>query len=124
MLFALLVDNDDRFRNATAALLRSAGYEAAGVADGRSAQAVLRLRRPDVLVLDVVLPDLSGLDLLQWARALYEPPIPVVVYSGVIDEAVVAEAGRLGAAGYLVKSRVRFADLRAAIERQFPRAAA
>jgi DNA-binding NarL/FixJ family response regulator len=61
---------------------------------------------PDLLVVDLHLPDAEGLDLLREARAVW-PDVLMVVVSAMTDEANVIEAIRRGAAGYLVKDETK-----------------
>lgn len=61
---------------------------------------------PDLLVVDLHLPDADGLDLLREARAVW-PDLVVLVVSAVTDQANVIEAIRRGAAGYLVKDETK-----------------
>ncbi|MDQ3457849.1 MAG: response regulator transcription factor [Deinococcota bacterium] len=71
---------------------------------GRADEALERAEAlaPDLVLLDLQLPDASGLELLGWLRALPAPP-RVLVLSSSADEDSVRGALRLGAAGYLVK---------------------
>jgi DNA-binding NarL/FixJ family response regulator len=75
---ALIVDDHPSFRHFARKLLDSAGYVVVGEAeDGASAIAAVRALRPDVVLLDVLLPDMTGLDV---ARELAEQPErPLVV---------------------------------------------
>ncbi len=75
--------------------VRTAGSVAEGV--GR-----LNAERPDVVVLDLHLPDGSGLDLLDQIRAT-DPKLPVILFSAQEAGAATSEASRLGAFGYLAK---------------------
>jgi two-component system OmpR family response regulator len=56
----LLVDDEDNLRSMLEAALRHSGFEVHPVADGRSAIEAVPTVRPDLIVLDVMLPDLDG----------------------------------------------------------------
>jgi len=75
----LLVDDHSAFRHAARALLQAEGFVVLGEAvDGRSALSAAARLRPDLVLLDVQLPDLDGFEVAeQLARAT--PPVPVVV---------------------------------------------
>lgn len=92
------------WRDAVARDLVEAGYEVvAAVGEGRQAIRVARAVRPDVVVLDLQLPDMSGAEV---ARGLGEGP-RVLVLSASAEHDDVLEAVKAGASGYLVKSASR-----------------
>jgi DNA-binding NtrC family response regulator len=98
----LLVDDDHDFRETAAAWLRRHGHEVHTAPDGRSALEVARRQACDVAVLDLRLPDLSGIDLLSALKGLSEElEIVLLTGSGTIETAV--EAMRRGAYDYLTK---------------------
>lgn len=78
----LLIEDEPEMRRLLAAFLGRAGYRAMALA--RASEAFRRMQegfRPDLLVTDLALPDLSGLALLQDARALY-PDLPALLITG------------------------------------------
>lgn len=77
----LLVDDSDPLREMMASALEHAGYRVLQAADGKVAIALLRTRRVDLLITDVVMPDQDGLVTLQLARKL-QPELKVIVISG------------------------------------------
>ncbi len=98
----LLIDDDDSLRTVTLHNLETGGFRAVGAADGGEGLRLFRKNRPDVVVTDVRLGDIDGLDLL--ARIKEESPdTPVIVITafGSIDMAV--EAMRGGAFNFLAK---------------------
>jgi diguanylate cyclase (GGDEF)-like protein len=103
MAHAVLLVDDERFaRTVYSDYLRAAGYDVEVAADAEAALAILRARRFDVLVADVMLPGSSGLDLLGAAKQL-DPNLEVVMITGLdkVDPAV--RAMKLGASDYLIK---------------------
>jgi DNA-binding NarL/FixJ family response regulator len=73
----LIVDDHAGFRTQARSLLVAAGYEVVGEAeDGRSALVAVGELRPDVVLLDVQLPDIDGFEV---ARALHEEPAPPAI---------------------------------------------
>ena len=100
----LLVEDSKFLRLATERALSRAGYEVSSAADGDEALLLAQAKLPDLILLDMLLPKKSGLDVL---RALKQNPltkgIPVVVLTGMAQK----NAARLradGAAGFLEKS--------------------
>ncbi|MBM3223870.1 MAG: sigma-54-dependent Fis family transcriptional regulator [Candidatus Tectomicrobia bacterium] len=113
---AILVLDDDRDMGAWLTdLLTEAGYTAEAVQQGPAALAVLAQRPPDVLITDLVLHGMQGMDVLRQAKQL-DPSLAVVMITafGTIESAV--EAMRLGAFYYLTKP-FKGADLLLLVER-------
>ncbi len=103
MAHAVLLVDDERFaRTVYSDYLRAAGYEVEVAEDADAALALLRRRRFDVLLTDVILPGSSGLDLLSAAKQL-DPDLGVTVITALdkVDPAV--RAMKSGASDYLVK---------------------
>jgi CheY-like chemotaxis protein/anti-sigma regulatory factor (Ser/Thr protein kinase) len=98
----LLVDDDRGLSLALSTLLRDAGHHIETAADGPDALALLRERAFDIVLLDIGLPTMSGLDVLSQARALDTPPLVVMMTADDTPEAVL-EAVRRQAFRYLRK---------------------
>ena len=81
--------------------------------EGRQALPLVDRTQPDVVLLDVQLPDLNGLDVLRLLRRRH-PEVTVVMFSGDDDQGVVDEALHLGASGFVPKS-IEPAELPAAL---------
>jgi two-component system cell cycle response regulator len=98
----LLVDDELFARTVYSDYLRAAGFDVESAADAEAALVMLRARRFDVLVADVLLPGSSGLDLLGAAKQL-DPHLEVVMITALdkVDPAV--RAMKSGASDYLVK---------------------
>lgn len=111
---ALVVDDDPRARDLIGDTLRAAGFEVATAGTGEDALTQARLVKPDVITLDILLPDRGGLGLV--ARFKSDPelaPIPIVIVS-VTDDREVGLG--LGAVEWLVKP-VERRDLLTAVDR-------
>jgi|SRR5271166_2355166 len=102
---AILVIEDDRLlRRATERALVKAGYEATGIGDGEDGLRLASEKTPDLILLDMMLPTLSGLCLLQRLKQDKRTQhIPVIVLSG-LSHTNAAKLAKEGAAGYLEKS--------------------
>lgn len=95
----LVVDDDEDIRKLLALLLRKAGSLVECAGDGSEALARIRQSRPDLVVLDLMMPRTPGWDVLESLRGTLHAP-PVVVLSA-LDEC--RRAARAGAAGCLAK---------------------
>jgi len=117
----LLVDDDEAFRSVMASELAHRGFHVVKAKDGREAQVLLKSVQPDVVLLDLQLPDVSGMDVLKSAPGL-SPGSEVIMLTGhgTMDTAI--EAIRRGAFDYVSKPcsmdelEVR---IKRALERQF-----
>ncbi len=99
--YVLIVDDEPQFLRALATGIRGAGYEVDIAATGEEALMKAGLRTPEVVVLDLVLPDRSGTEV---ARALREwTSVPIVVVSAVGDEEEKIAALDAGADDYVTK---------------------
>ena len=98
----LLVDDDDAFRTVLAAEMEHLGFRVVTARSGEEAVALLFEHQPDVILLDLRLPDLSGLDVLKLAREK-SPKSEVIMLTGhgSIDTAI--ESIRMGASDYVSK---------------------
>src|SRR5204863_9911820 len=98
----LNVDDDRAFRLSTAALLRADGYEVDCVADGAAAAEVLRSTRPDLVVLDLRMPGVDGLGVVEALR-LWGERVPILMISGFGTVETAVRALHLGADDFLTK---------------------
>jgi CheY-like chemotaxis protein len=114
----LVVDDMPIFRDPIAASLRLAGYETLCAADGAAALTLARVRRPDVVLLDVSMPVMDGFTCLRDMRR--DPrlaDVPVILLTAASDRKFVIEAGKLGVKDYLLKSRFSLEDLLARVRK-------
>jgi DNA-binding NarL/FixJ family response regulator len=103
----MVVDDHPMWRDAVARDLAEAGYQVvATAADGAQALRVFAAARPDVVVLDLQLPDMSGVEVTSALRAV-DSSVRVLVLSASGEQQDVLEAVKAGAAGYLLKSAAR-----------------
>ena len=103
----MVVDDHPMWRDAVARDLTEAGYDVvATAADGAQALRVAGPARPDVVVLDLQLPDMSGVEVTRGLRAAH-PAARVLVLSASGEQQDVLDAVKAGAVGYLLKSAAR-----------------
>src|SRR5882724_12201636 len=97
----LIVDDDESVVAGLTALLED-DYEIRSASTGRAALQRFGEASPDLVLLDIKLPDTSGLELLKQFKA-YEESVPVIVISGMGTTDLVVEAMKNGAESYLQK---------------------
>jgi DNA-binding NtrC family response regulator len=111
----LIVDDEVNARTALAELLRDEGYEVETAADAFKALGKYEAFSPHVVVTDLKMPGMDGIELVKKLRAMEEPPVVVVMTAfGAVQSAV--EAMRAGAADYLTKP-LNFDELLVVIDR-------
>ena len=99
----LIVDDSFYMRTMLKNMLTDAGYEVVGeAANGAQALEMATSTSPDLITLDVILPDNTGLDVLKSLRQI-QPNAKVVMCSAVGQEVIVTEAIESGALAYIVK---------------------
>lgn len=111
----LIVEDRDSLRRMLAHALTQVGYEVAEAHDGAEGVRALAARRFDLVLTDLRLPDLTGIDILRASRQAH-PSVPVVVLTGFGTVATAVEAMKLGAFDFLEKP-VELDDLQRLIER-------
>jgi len=116
----LLVDDEVPIQRAVAPLLRSRGYHVEIAGTGREALEMVRARAPDLIVLDLGLPDLDGAEVCRRVRA--DSSVPIVVLSARGSESDKVASLDLGADDYVTKPfgpEELLARIRVALRRVF-----
>ncbi|SDQ68818.1 response regulator transcription factor [Quadrisphaera sp. DSM 44207] len=104
MTTVLVADDDADIRELVAFKLSQSGYEVVPVPDGVAALDAVRDHRPDLVVLDLMMPGLSGLDVCaELRRAPETASLPVIVLTAKAQEHDVAIGFATGADDYVVK---------------------
>lgn len=118
----LIVDDEPQVREVVATYLEREGFEVRTAADGREALAEIGRKRPDALVLDLMLPEVNGLDVLRKLRSGGDE-VPVIVLSARGSEPERVAGLELGADDYVAKPaspREVAARVRAVLRRARP----
>ena len=101
----LIVEDDLFIRELYERQLSLEGYEVSTAEDGEIGLNRITESIPDLLLLDIMLPKVSGLDLLRTIKAKEETKnIPVILLTNLGQDSVIKEGFNLGADGYLIKS--------------------
>lgn len=98
----LIVDDEAEIRELLGELLGKTGYQIRSVADGESALRAVRDEAPDVVLLDIVMPGLSGIEALTAIRAI-APDVKVIMISGKADVETAKRSLAYGAFDYVTK---------------------
>jgi DNA-binding response OmpR family regulator len=99
----LIVEDDIALQDLLAALLEDERYRTLRAGTGAEALAQLAARRPDLVLLDLRLPDIDGYELCQRIRATHGAQLPILMLSANRDPRDVIEALHIGATDYLRK---------------------
>src|SRR3954452_5179276 len=116
----LVVDDERSMRELLSIVLRRDGYDVLIASDGRAAVDVLKRERVDVLITDIRMPEMSGVDVLREAKAI-DPGIISILMTAFASTDTAVDALRLGAADYVHKSPTAVNDLRLRVRKELER---
>jgi len=115
----LVVEDSSLLKIAFARMLRTMGCEVAVAADGEEALAAIRDRCPDLVITDIIMPKMDGIELLKAIRREEQAcDIPVIMLTCKNDAEVMAEAMAEGVLAYILKESTDPEDLKRQIRRQ------
>jgi CheY-like chemotaxis protein len=115
----LVVEDTAIAREPLVKLLGYEGYRAIGVTNGQEALDALPVHRPDVVLLDIVMPVMNGLEFLNIVR--HEPKwkdLPVIVLTAVRDEVCERDVKEMGVQGFVLKTGFSLDELLGIIKGQ------
>ena len=108
----MLVEDDNNLREIYEARLAAEGYEIISAADGEAALALAIKEKPDLIISDIMMPKVSGFDMLDILRSTTETKGTKIIMMTALNQAEdKAKAESLGADLYLVKSQVTLEDV-------------
>jgi DNA-binding response OmpR family regulator len=108
----LLVEDDDALASVYMMRLKSEGFNMRRVANGEDALAAAREHKPDLVLLDVMMPKVSGFDVLDILRNTPETAnLKIIMLTALSQETDKQRAQGLGVDDYLVKSQVVISDV-------------
>ncbi len=98
----LVVDDEEAIREVVSTMLESKGYRCTVAHNGRAAQEQIKRDAPDLVLSDMIMPEMDGIKLLEWMRQ-YDPDVPVIMVTAIHDISTALEAIRRGAYDYILK---------------------
>src|SRR5215467_9555174 len=98
----LVVDDEDEIRQSLRGVLTDEGFEVIEAGDGRHALELVREAKPALVILDVWLPEIDGIALLEKIKS-GDPGLPVIIICGHANIEAAVRATRLGAADFIEK---------------------
>lgn len=110
----LVVEDDRLFSDIYAAKLEEEGFEAFMATDGEEGMHLLLAHKPDVILLDIILPKVTGLEMLEKIRAHEDSTVrdvPVIVVTNLNQDTYVDKMRAFGVKGYFIKSDVLFSQV-------------
>jgi two-component system response regulator PilR (NtrC family) len=116
----LVVDDERSMRELLSIVLRRDGYEVVVAEDGATALEVLSRERVDILITDIRMPNMNGVELLREAKRI-TPDIISIVMTAFASTDTAVEALRLGAADYVNKSPSAASEVRLRVARELER---
>jgi excisionase family DNA binding protein len=100
----LIVDDDPRLREFVRVNLEMEGYSVREAGNAEEGLAALEEQPPDLILLDVMMPEVDGFEMLRRVQARHGvDAIPVIMFSGKVDQTALEEGGTGGPAGFIGK---------------------
>ncbi len=117
----MIVEDDAVLVNALTLSLEDEGYEISVATDGEEAEKKILSEKPDLILLDLLLPIKSGFEVLKVIRANEATKnIAVVILTNFEQETSVDEGMRLGAKDYIVKANIDIKDIPGIVKKYLP----
>jgi len=116
----LIVDDEEAIREVVSTLLEAQGHQCYTVANGRLAQDFLKKNTVDLVLSDMVMPEMDGLSLVEWLRQT-DSDLPIIMVTAMHDISTALEAIRRGAYDYILKPFEKdqlYLGVRRALERR------
>ncbi|MFZ2310771.1 MAG: response regulator [Patescibacteria group bacterium] len=108
----LIIEDDEILLRALYLTFHGSNYTIATAEDGDTGLKMAQRLKPNIILLDLLLPKMNGFDFLKYAKANADlKDIPVIVLSNLGDEENISKAKGLGAIDYFVKSGTNLEDL-------------
>lgn len=108
----LIIEDDEFLRSLTAKRLEKEGYQVVVAIDGESANGIANDNKPDLILLDLLLPGLDGFEVLKKARAdAVTKSTPIIVFSNLGQREDIEKAKGLGADDFLIKANFTLDDV-------------
>jgi len=108
----LFIEDESALQKTFGEVLSQAGYEVLSALDGEIGLNLAKEKKPDLILLDLILPKLHGLEVLKGLKETEETKdIPVIILTNLEGMAEIEKAIELGAKGYLVKAQYSLGEI-------------
>jgi len=116
----LIIEDDTFLQGLTANKLQAEGFEVNTVSNGNDALTEISTQNYDAIILDLMLPDVSGFDILKQIRSREtNNQVPVLIFSNLSDDKDIKMGLELGATDYLVKANFTLDELAEKVKKIF-----
>ncbi len=117
----MIVEDDTVLANALSLALQNEGYELSLATDGEEAERMIKQEKPDLILLDLLLPIKNGFEVLKVMRQNPDTKdISVIILTNFEQETSINEGKKLGAKDYIVKANVDIQDVPALVKKHLP----
>lgn len=99
----LISEDEEILLTALEFRLKKYGFDVDVCENGREALEIIQTNPPDILITDIVMPEFTGLELLNHIRQKMHSDLPVIIITSIEDDEVVLDAFRLGADDFITK---------------------
>jgi DNA-binding response OmpR family regulator len=99
----LIADDSGFVRKTLEFSLKDTNHKITVAIDGKDALEKIKLETPDLIITDIMMPFISGLELVKWVKENYADPIKIIILTSLGQEDVVLEAFSLGIDDFLTK---------------------
>lgn len=99
----LICEDEEIMLTALQFRLRKQGYEVLVAEDGKQALQKIQQHTPDIIVADIMMPFVTGLELVHYVRQDMKSSLPIIVISALENEEIILDAFRLGATDFITK---------------------
>lgn len=114
----LVVEDEPSIQKAVAEALTLDNYEVATAFDGEQAMGLVKEFKPDLILLDLILPGKNGFEVLKELKTMDEfSRVPVVILSNLGDEEEIQQGMNLGATDYLIKADYDLSEVASIIKK-------
>lgn len=113
----LIIDDDETFQKVMSAKLESINYKVINARNGEDGFKSAVSQKPDLILLDIRMPKLDGMEFLRRLRLVKDiPEIPVIITSNLSTMDYVSEGVTLGVKGYIIKSNEKLDTIAEEVE--------
>jgi len=99
----LLIEDNEELRSISIITLNLAGYAATGASNGQEGKEYMEFLKPDLIVLDMIMPVMDGMTFLHWLRHTAKEDIPVLILTSLQKLDIESEVLEFGASDILYK---------------------